>query len=228
MKRHITPITLGLYFLFFILVFVIQLISVYVFNLDVSVQTNLIKLSTYTNLFFYGSLFLLFISLFFFFWKREFFRFFQSFKYQIKVSIIGIFGLIVVGLSTSQIMMWLGVTDQAANQALLEQSLGGSVFDKVLLVVFVVLLAPVVEEFIFRKVGFDIVSHFNSPSLTILLTSLAFGGIHVFTGDYIYIIVYGGLGLGLGLVYYYSKNLYTAIIVHMAWNLIGTLIMFLA
>ena len=62
--------------------------------------------------------------------------------------------------------------------------------DKIALIVFSVLLAPVVEELVFRKAIYGLFEKKSIP-LAIAISGLTFGYIHVLSGDYIQIIIYG-------------------------------------
>ena len=94
------------------------------------------------------------------------------------------------------------------------------------------IIGPIVEEIIFRGVlqGTIIgskVRKIGDPRVIvgILASSIFFGLIHVISaGDYIYIFPYLFMGIGLGFIAYYSKSIYTSMIVHIINNLIAILV----
>ena len=88
---------------------------------------------------------------------------------------------------------------------------GGNVFVTLLMVG---VLAPVVEEFIFRKVLIDGVRRFGE-SIAILLSGLVFGLAHGNFGQCFYAV---GLGLVFAYIYCKSGKLYLTIIPHVVIN----------
>ena len=100
--------------------------------------------------------------------------------------------------------------------------------------VMAVLLAPIIEEIVFRGVIFRSLRNINYP-IAIIISSLLFGLLHVvqslFTGNYIdlvYGLVYAMLGYYLGLNYERSGNIIVPIGMHVTINLISMLFVFLA
>ena len=95
-----------------------------------------------------------------------------------------------------------------------------------------VIIGPIVEEIVFRGIlqGAIIGSKVRKPGdprvvVGILASSIFFGLIHVVSGgDYIFIFPYLFMGLALGIIAYYSKSVYTSMIVHILNNLISILI----
>ncbi len=60
-------------------------------------------------------------------------------------------------------------------------------------------------------------------AFAIIISSLAFGFVHVASGDFIQIIYYAFLGIVLGIIYLVSKkNIYVPIFVHFLINLMVT------
>ena len=148
--------------------------------------------------------------------------------------------MVAASILSSMILEALDVTETSDNQEALNMLVNGSLFDKISLFVFAVLLAPFVEEIVFRKAVLNIF-HFKYnadgskkakikkvifASIAILISSLVFGLIHVTSGDFVQIIYYAFLGIILGLLYLVSnKNIYVPIIVHLLINLMVTSIM---
>ena len=123
-------------------------------------------------------------------------------------------------------MTFLNVTENSQNQEVLNNLVTASLFDRVSLVIFTVIFAPFVEELVFRRAIFGFFEKVNIP-LAILISGLSFGFIHVLSGDYIQLIIYGSLGVALAYTYYRSnKNIMAVIAIHMVYNLVITIIMF--
>jgi membrane protease YdiL (CAAX protease family) len=122
----------------------------------------------------------------------------------------------------------LGINNDPVNQQILESQLNGPFFDRASLAIFAVLLAPLVEEMVFRLAGFRLLGKIEGLpiAVTIAITSLLFGLIHVLSDDIVQILYYAGLGVVLGLVYHKSKNILVPIGVHMLFNLFVVITMF--
>ena len=85
----------------------------------------------------------------------------------------------------------------------------------------IVIFAPIVEEFFFRKI---IVGHlfFRHKYLGVIVSGLLFGGVHVLAGFTLQaFIAYTVMGLLLGIVYVKTGRLETSIIAHGVNNLIA-------
>ncbi|MCL2522368.1 MAG: CPBP family intramembrane metalloprotease [Erysipelotrichales bacterium] len=79
--------------------------------------------------------------------------------------------------------------------------------------IFVVILAPILEEIVFRKIIFHFIPH---DILAILVSAFLFGMLHVvMTGDFIHVFPYLLMGLIFGWIYvHFKKNIYAAIFLH--------------
>mgnify|MGYP002711906526 CR=1 FL=1 len=88
--------------------------------------------------------------------------------------------------------------------------------DYVILFVGVVILAPIVEELMFRGLLLNKLMDDFKPKYAIILSALAFGIYHfnVFQGVNTF-----AMGIILATVYYYRRNITDCIIIHMANNL---------
>lgn len=111
---------------------------------------------------------------------------------------------------------------ESVNQTIIMDSLqGNGVF---FMVFSAVILGPIVEELIFRKAFFGIISN---QKIAVVVSSLTFGLIHVlaeptFTDLVINIIPYVVIGFVFGYIYTkQNKNLLIVTIVHMLTNLIS-------
>ena len=118
-------------------------------------------------------------------------------------------------------MLEEGYGQTTANQEVLNRS----GLPTLLLFIFAVLFAPVLEELLFR--GIDMGKVFGKDSIVgLLLSSFLFGLIHVPTniGSW---FIYSGKGLVLGLAYQISGKYTNALILHSLNNFIGCLFMLL-
>ena len=88
------------------------------------------------------------------------------------------------------------------------------------------ILAPIIEEIVFRKSFRDI---FSKSWLFILASGLIFGALHVVIDfnslwDFLYIIPYSSLGIAFAIAYVKTDNIYTSIFMHMFHNTALTLL----
>jgi len=92
----------------------------------------------------------------------------------------------------------------------------------------VVLLAPILEELVFRF-GFDIIK--NKYSF-IIISSIAFALLHSL-GDFtslieaLNILPYLAVGIAFGYIYYETKNVFPGIVLHLLHNLIAFIILWI-
>ena len=137
------------------------------------------------------------------------------------------------------------LTEEAGNEEAIVGILKSGNLNFFFMAISVVILAPIVEEIVFRKCFFNLFSRKFNTILTILFSSLLFGAIHIITPvasaiseasadpskwssvltQFLYLFVYSAMGFGLGLAYQYSKrNLIPVIIVHLFNNFLSILI----
>ena len=179
-----------------------------------------------TNLALYLTLFLIFIYMLRSYLKEQLTYTKNNLHEFIKITLIGLVGLFIAVYATSMIMELLGVTENSENQEVLNGLVTAATFDKVALVIFSIFLAPFVEEIVFRRAIFGFLEKISIP-LAVIVSGLTFGFIHVLSGDFIQLIIYGSLGLALAYIYYRSnKNIMTVTAIHMIYNLIIMIVMF--
>lgn len=125
----------------------------------------------------------------------------------------------------------MGITDflntTSDNQTVIEQMMNGP--GAVFMFISAVILGPICEELVFRKAFFDII---EKPEIAIVISSLVFGSIHIFSSIGMYsaleiflmTVPYVASGVALGYVYIRAKkNIWIPIIVHTLSNLISML-----
>jgi len=81
-----------------------------------------------------------------------------------------------------------------------------------------VIVAPIFEELIFRGIMLDGLLKKYSPKKSILISSILFGLVHLNPWQFIGALI---IGVFIGWVYYHSKSISLAIIIHAANNLRG-------
>lgn len=168
--------------------------------------------------------------------------FIKRYKHILLSVISGIALIYALVFIISIIISLLGITSEADNQqSILDMIASSNTYQLILIILFVTVLAPIVEELVFRKGIYGIVGILttrflinDSPTqnkkkvliianvVAIVISSLAFGAVHATD---VYLFLYGGLGLALGTVYYLSgKNVFSSILVHMVYNTISIVV----
>ncbi|PHV71788.1 hypothetical protein CS063_04320 [Sporanaerobium hydrogeniformans] len=93
--------------------------------------------------------------------------------------------------------------------------------ERVLRFINLIILAPFVEEYLFRYKIQEVLKKGFGPTLAIIFQGVLFGLIHAIALQKIYAIV---LGIGLGFIREKEKHLQSSIIAHMTINSIGFLV----
>ncbi|MFN3019729.1 lysostaphin resistance A-like protein [Chryseobacterium sp. TY3] len=95
--------------------------------------------------------------------------------------------------------------------------------DNVTMILLTVILAPLLEEFLFRGlIQKSIIKTGLNPKISILISAFIFGAFHVYPWQFVGAFL---LGLVLGLVYEKTKSLVLPILLHAFNNLISAVIM---
>ena len=137
----------------------------------------------------------------------------------------------------------LDASGSSENQEVIEALISSSPTNALLMVITTVLLAPVLEEIIFRKCLFGVFK--NKTLLTIAISAIVFAGIHVVPAcigialdilmqggstltdlyiEAIYIISYLGQAIAMSYIYHRSNhNIVPSIIIHIFNNVVATL-----
>ncbi len=134
----------------------------------------------------------------------------------------------LVAFLISQAFMEAGSIIGEALNASIGASLGGEITNDVsdmvtrtpiwLVIVAVVIIGPIFEELVFRKILFDRLSKFGAKT-AIITTAIAFG---LFHGNLYQLFYAAALGLVLGYLYAKTRNIIYPIAMHMLINLFGT------
>lgn len=209
---------IGIYFLVMLSTLLVQFLIIPLLETQLEDQAFAITFNTGLNFLIYGVLTLLYI----YFFKRllqfDFNLVKENLSETVKYSLIGFGVMMMFVVIIGIVYQYLGITETSVNQATLDFMFEeGRIIDWVFLAIFTILFAPIVEEFVFRKA---VMTFFKKvPLVAIIISGIAFGYIHVASGDYIQIIYYMLIGMVLGLFYVLSKyNIYVPIIMHMIFN----------
>lgn len=147
-----------------------------------------------------------------------------------KDVMFGLLLLFVVGAAINIILqLFLGKVSSENQQAIIEIQKQ----NPMLLFLSVGILAPFVEEIVFRGVIYKGLKEKYNHRLAMIVSSFIFGFIHVyaslFTGDFkdlLFIFSYAGLGFVFSYVYHKRDNIYTSIVLHSLYNSISFLMLF--
>jgi len=90
----------------------------------------------------------------------------------------------------------------------------------ILTFIYMVIAAPILEELIFRGIILDGLLKKHSPILSILISSVLFGIVHLSPWSFVTGLI---MGVFMGWVYYKSKSLLATVIIHASANLSGYL-----
>lgn len=152
----------------------------------------------------------------------------------IGYSIGGFFLLYASQMAASALGILFKWVDTSANQEGLVDIAGDSMISVISLVIFAVLLAPIVEEIVFRKAVYDLVLPSIKPVGAIGVSALLFAGIHVMNESFTSfeslgaVVPYLFMGIALGYLYHISKRrIFIPIAAHMLWNLLAVITLFL-
>lgn len=141
----------------------------------------------------------------------------------------GIGVMYAISMITNMVISsFLGHANTSSNQLLFE-----SLLDKglILMIIQSVILAPIVEEVIFRGLIFRTLRDYNKY-MAHFVSALCFGFIHIYSGLFagdltqlFYLLSYGGSGLAFSYAYEARKTIVAPIIIHMVNNLIAVIVL---
>ena len=155
-------------------------------------------------------------------WKN-----FKSNKaYNMGLILKGFLFIYIAAFLSQTLLNLLGVTSTSQNEMMIQSLFEKNLFDISVLFILLVVLTPVIEELIFRKVIYNFVESKTSHILAILSSGLIFGLMHVIQyGDFLQSIPYVMMGLVFGYIYHNSrKNIFVVIGVHNINNFISWLL----
>lgn len=151
-----------------------------------------------------------------------------------KTSALSVFGMCSIGIVLAYIANYVGSflsmafggTTDSVNQQTIEIVLMSKY--GFIMAIITMFIGPIVEELVFRKGIHQLLRGYKVPSWAILIiSSILFGLIHVLdAGDFVYVFPYIFMGLVLGGLEIYSRNIYPSIIVHSFINTVSVFMIF--
>jgi len=146
-------------------------------------------------------------------------------KWYIKLIIV-VLGTVLLVLTTSiltEIYEALGIDGTSENQTGIEEALSSNM--RVFMIIMVVILAPIFEEILFRKllIGYLTEKAHLSDGISFLISTFVFALIHVLDlVSIVFIFIYLALSAIITLSYMISKkNIYVSTILHMLNNFLS-------
>ena len=171
---------------------------------------------------------------------KEAFNGYTKKNFQFSLACVGF--ILVAGFVSSFIFTLFDINTSSSNQDAIEEMMFSSSIGLTITIIVTCILAPLVEELVFRKSIFDLIKDTN---LAILISALLFGFLHVssssfsaltnmirgegnyldFINELIQIIPYSLMGFTI--CYFYSlskKNIATTIVAHAMYNTLSLIL----
>lgn len=177
-----------------------------------------------------------FVVMFYSILKEDLIKFKNSWKRNLIIAVVSFFAMFILNQLVSYLFELLKLPTSSSNQDFIVNALGNDTCIYVL--ISVVILAPFVEEVIFRKLMFGAIRYntkFKTATI-IIISTVVFSLIHltseislVFSdiSNFKYLVaffLYAPLAFILSFSYSYSSdNVFTSIIVHMLNNLMSVI-----
>lgn len=193
----------------------LQLIPIFLFNIKTITGSTQVLLSLFSNTIILIILIIIFRKQLIHEWKIFKEKFLENIDTGIKYWIIGLLIMMV----SNTILTFILNMGQATNEQKVQQLIS---YLPWIMVINAGIIAPCVEEIIFRKCYKNA---FPNKWLFIGLSSLVFGSLHVITSmtslmDLLFIIPYGSLGAAFAIMYQKTNTIYTSMLMHMLHNTI--------
>ncbi len=146
-------------------------------------------------------------------------------------TVLGFIALVVIALGSNLILIHLfGLEIDPQNQQHIIDIIRSGPLGFISMITYAIILAPIIEELVFRKGVFELIYKRFGVIAAILGNSVLFGLIHVMfefmdtqtTTQYINIVPYIIPGIVLSIIYYRSgKLIIIPIVIHMLYNAMG-------
>ena len=145
-------------------------------------------------------------------------------------AVIMFFAMYVINFVVALIYESIGLTGESANEELINSILLSNA--ALPMIISVVLLAPVAEELLFRKILFGVSEKTFKlkPIFSIIISTLIFSFIHVSDLESLkYIFQYIPLAAVMCILYsYFNNNVYASILLHMMNNTFAVIMTYIA
>lgn len=222
LKKYRTQILLVYYVIFMILLASLPITAnIMSFLADGDIN----KASEYLTIFLYATHIILFVIICLTFGeeiKIKYKDFFTNWKKNLKYIILGFISIFIANM-----IIGLFIQKSGSNQEILSIMQQGSV--GIMIVCFyliTVIIAPINEEIIFRRILIGDGKSYLSVIGSLILSSIAFGLIHIHNIKEITLVIpYICTGAILGFVYIKNNNIITSISLHILNNLVGVILL---
>ena len=94
---------------------------------------------------------------------------------------------------------------------------------KIIFLLFVIIIAPIVEEILFRGILLPLLTRIIGPSFALILSSIGFAAIHADAGSFIALALFAA---ALSLAFARTRSLRVPIVMHMLFNGVNLLLLF--
>lgn len=221
-KKTFKPIYKYLRFFILIILFFIssifKLIPIYIFDLDI----NNLSSSTQSLLTLFSNFILVILSILLYFKdiKKHFINIKKTKKKKLVIMLDTSFRYWLIGLAimvvSNFIIGKLGIGTSANDTSVINMLESSPIVAGI----SVILLAPFIEEMVFRMGFKDVL---NKKWLFILTSGIIFGSIHVIGSissafELLYLIPYCGLGIAFAAIYEESDNIFISFLFHVLHN----------
>ncbi|OLS19951.1 MAG: hypothetical protein HeimC3_42770 [Candidatus Heimdallarchaeota archaeon LC_3] len=137
--------------------------------------------------------------------------------YLSAFSLVFVFGFIITTLSAI-----INNIPESSYESITLVSENLTIFNVLLLFILIIILAPIFEEFVFRRILIPLLEGGHGTYGALIISSLCFGLIHtdndLVNGNAVFAFIHGVnaiiLGLGLGFVYILTRNIIYPILFH--------------
>ncbi|NLD26178.1 MAG: CPBP family intramembrane metalloprotease [Acholeplasmataceae bacterium] len=154
-----------------------------------------------------------------FFWKaiaEDFKLFIKDWKSNLLTVLFSLVIIVLSSLAMQELYNLFGISGSSENQEMIESALESNT--SILMLLTVLLLAPFIEEILFRKLLFGVVEEkiHLKPIFAIIISALFFSALHALD---IFYFQYLPLALVLCVSYYLSKNnIFVPMLIHLINN----------
>jgi len=220
MKKYIKYIKFAVALTLFFFGSLLQYIPIFLFKINTNTMSNstIVALSTFSNLICFSILVLMY--------RKSIIAGIKDLKEKKAKPLLDGFnywfiGLMVMVLSNT-IISFFNNGATSTNEESIKVMLNSSW----LTILSVAIIAPVIEELVFRKSFRDI---FKNKWIYLITSGILFGALHVLLSpinsfiDYLYLIPYCSMGLAFSYMYYKTDNIMTSIVMHVTHNTINAI-----
>lgn len=169
---------------------------------------------------FYGRHLFIFIVGVCWLYRMDYVSEWKQFRKKLGRNILLALGVFLALYVANIFLSSLPLAQETNTEVLTNRYIASEGIEAIFFVLVVSVIGPINEELIFRKILIG--AEHKGQVMTwfrLLLSSVLFGLIHIYSLDELSVtITYSGLGLILGLVYYWKKNIYFSTFAHIINN----------